>query len=277
MFPTEWLRCPYSGEKLRIDEKKLIAPSFSYMRKKHYWDFIPENGLQFLNSDLWKIWEKLQFNGEVSYKEDPEGNLGVGNLKEYVDFAHFCDYRGYVLDIGVGPQKKPSHFDGFESPDVTFVGIDPLVGSQPRDFTFFRALGEYLPFQDNIFDQVIFATSLDHFLDPFIALMEAKRVTKNDGEILVLMGEKLEAVRSGKPKRTNAWYEELKIPAGADDRFHYRKFSVKEFENLVKRSDLSIKQLVRKPVRSWTDKAGYEIKMSDEIWGDSLFYRLVKI
>lgn len=197
---------------------------------------------------------KLQHNGEISYKEDPEGNLGVGKLKGYLDFANFCAFREHVLDVGVGPQKIPSHFEGFEKSNITFVGVDPLEGEQPRDFIFFKALGEHLPFKDSIFDQVLFTTSLDHFLDPLIALLEAKRVVKDGGEIIVLMGDKVKEIGNGKPIITNDWYEALKVPEGAEDRFHFWEFSLKDFEKLAYKASLKIVDTQRKTIRNWREK-----------------------
>ena len=276
-IPIDILQCPYTREPLTLSNNKLKSSGYHYNWKKTYWDFFPEKDLNFLTEKKWKIWEVLQANGQVSYENDPEGNLGVGNLKEYIDFANFCSYRGRVLDIGVGPQKIPSHFDGFLKEGVTFFGIDPLEGSQPRDFIFCKCLGEYLPFRDKTFDQIIFATSLDHFLEPQVALLEAKRVLKDEGEIIVLMGEKILSPNKTKVVVTNAWYEKLKVPKGADDRFHYRKFDLKEFEKFVQNTNLKIYEMVRQPVRDWSDKIEDFINPSDPIWGDSLFYKLKKV
>ena len=275
-IPTSWLRCPYSGKDLVFSGDTLFSDEQIYRKFGTYWDFFPETDLEFLNQNIWKTWQKLQNNGEVSYNEDPSGNLGVGPLKEYINFAKFCNYRGFVLDIGVGPQKNPSHFEGFKKKNVTFVGVDPLVGSQPRDFIFFRAIGEHLPFKDSIFDQILFTTSLDHFLDPVVALIEAKRILKDTGDILVLMGDKVKDVSGSTIVKTNEWYEKLKIPNGADDRFHFKKFGVEEFEYLIKKAGLKIVEKVRKPVRDWADKINDKVKASDPVWGDSLSYRIQK-
>jgi SAM-dependent methyltransferase len=132
----------------------------------------------------WSLWEALQANGEHSYTADPVGNLSVGERSDVERFAEFCGLHGRVLDIGCGPQARPS-YAGAER----FVGIDPLRGEQLRRFDFVQGIGEYLPFRDGSFDQVLFATSLDHLLDPVRALREAKRVLAPGGTIEIWSGE----------------------------------------------------------------------------------------
>src|SRR5439155_20161971 len=105
----------------------------------------------------WSLWEELQANGEHSYTTAPEENLSVGARNDVARFAEFCDMRGAVLDVGCGPQIRPSYAGADR-----FVGIDPLRGERRRDFDFVQGIGEYLPFRDDSFDQVLFATSLDH-------------------------------------------------------------------------------------------------------------------
>jgi len=58
------------------------------------------------------------------------------------------------------------------------TGIDPLKGDKERRFDFIHGIAEELPFKDNEFDGVLFATSLDHVKNPDIALKEAIRVSK---------------------------------------------------------------------------------------------------
>ncbi|MBK8125693.1 MAG: methyltransferase domain-containing protein [Elusimicrobia bacterium] len=143
-----------------------------------------------MHGDTYAMWEQLQENGEVSYREDPEHNLGVGARADHLAFADFCGFHGNVLDVGVGPQKEPTHLQRARDKSAFFVGIDPLAGEQPRNFAFVRGLAEHLPFRDGVFDQVLFVTSLDHMLDPVGALREARRVTKPEGRVFLWMGEK---------------------------------------------------------------------------------------
>lgn len=128
----------------------------------------------------WTLWQKLQRNGLISYEQDPLHNLSLGDRKDAEAFARFCKLSGLVLDVGCGPQRgKPSYAAGIEE----YIGIDPLGGVQPRDFTFVQAIAEYLPFRAKVFDRVVFATSLDHMLSPQRALAEARRVVRYGGRI----------------------------------------------------------------------------------------------
>jgi SAM-dependent methyltransferase len=132
----------------------------------------------------WSLWEALQANGEVSYREEADSSLSVGDREDAARFAAFCALAGTVLDVGCGPQARPSYAGADR-----FVGIDPLRGETRREFDFVQGIGEYLPFGDHSFDHVLFATSLDHLLDPVRALRDAARVLKPGGTIEIWSGE----------------------------------------------------------------------------------------
>lgn len=166
------------------------------------------------------LWEEVERNGLVSYEADPENNLSVSERDVIVAFGRFAGLHGLVLDVGCGPQSRPAYAHGFEG---RFVGIDPLRGEEHRDFEFVQGVGEYLPFRGGVFDRVLFATTLDHMLSPRRALLEAKRVTSPSGEIVVWSGDD-----RTKPAFTGVsadWYEGLRVPEGAQDRFHVARFS----------------------------------------------------
>ena len=229
-----------------------------YECKNGYWNFIPKN-FEELNNELWKVWKQLQKNGISAYDNSPSDNLGVGFRKDFIEFADFCNLSGLVLDVGVGPQKIPTHIEYNKNKDVEYIGIDPIAGQQPRDFTFIQGLAEYLPFKDQLFDHVIFVTSLDHFIDPVIALHEAKRVLKETGTICIWIGEKEK--NTPKPSNSPDWYKKLKIPKGAVDPFHYRRISVAVFKTILSMSNLRI--------------VDEQINIIDP-WRKNCFYRLIK-
>ena len=140
--------------------------------------------------DRWGLWEALQANGEHAYTADPLANLSVGEREDVRAFARFAQLQGAVLDIGCGPQALPSYGAGIAG---ELVGIDPLLGVQPRGFTFVKAIAEYLPFRDASFDRVLFATSIDHLLVPALAVAEARRVLRPGGAVVVWVGEPVAA------------------------------------------------------------------------------------
>ncbi len=254
----DWLSCPVTKESLKENEGELTSSKYSFSKKDGFWNFIPQT-LEELNAPLWKVWNQLQDNGVSSYNNSPTNNLGVGPRKDFMQFAEFCKLKGLILDVGVGPQKAPTHIEFNTNPDVTFVGLDPLAGAQPRDFIFVQGLGEYLPFKNELFDQVLFVTSLDHFIDPVIALEEAKRVVKNTGSVCVWLGEKDK--NAPKPSVSPDWYKALQIPEGAEDPFHYRRFSVDDFKTFLPKAGLKITE--------------EEVHVVDQ-WRKNCFFRLEK-
>ncbi|SDE89737.1 methyltransferase domain-containing protein [Rhodospira trueperi] len=232
-IPVDWFVCPVTRETLvRVGNcLKSSVADYCLDKNGYFFDFVPDQIPVFEKKD-WRTWQTLQDNSVVSYTEDPEKNLLVGHRPDGIAFAEFAKFSGKILDIGCGPQEIPTHIQHGASTDAVFVGIDPLVGFQPRGFSFVRGLGECLPFRDGLFDQTVFATSLDHFIEPIVALREAKRVTKKGGETIVWIGEK--SKNAPKPTIRNAWYDDLKIPDGAEDPFHFKRFSPDEFEAFAK-------------------------------------------
>jgi len=197
----------------------------------------------------WACWETLQANGAISYSLVPELNLSVVRRADVDAFERFCSPAGLILDVGCGPQRRPTHL----AKASAVVGLDPLLGEQPREFAFVQGLGEYLPFRDATFDQVIYAASLDHLLDPRRGLAEARRCLKPDGRIDLWLdaAQPLQAFGRGRLHRwavllakgaralaRHSWLREvgfrrtlayvatvarLPVPPGAIDCFHWQQ------------------------------------------------------
>jgi SAM-dependent methyltransferase len=127
----------------------------------------------------WDTWQKLQDNGLLSYTTAPEFNLSIGNREDAQAFKAFSRVSGLILDVGCGPQTRPSYLP--ESGEV--VGMDPLRGQQPRAFSFLQGIGEYLPFRNDTFDHILYASSLDHIINPKRSLAEAARCLMPGGDI----------------------------------------------------------------------------------------------
>ncbi len=179
----------------------------------------------------------LQDNGASAYDADPEHNLAIGERSDFLAFGEFCGLSGDVLDVGCGPQAWPTHFSA-APPQTRFVGVDPLVGERPAEYAQVRGVAEHLPFADGVFDHVVFATTIDHFVDPVAALHEAIRVCKPTGAIGAFVGHK----RDGGPPPTQSpdWYVRLKPPDGHDDLFHVSRLDPGGAEDLFARSGLRI-------------------------------------
>lgn len=186
-------------------------------------------------ADRRPLWEEVERNGLVGYEADPEHNLSVTERAVTTAFGRFADLEGLVLDVGCGPQPQPSYAREL---DGTLVGIDPLRGQDQREFEFVQGLGEYLPFRDGVFDRVLFATTLDHMLSPLRALLEARRVTRPEGEIAVWSGD--DRTRPGFTGTSAPWYENLSVPEGAEDRFHVARLNRDSVLDLLADAELAV-------------------------------------
>jgi|MTBAKSStandDraft_2_1061841.scaffolds.fasta_scaffold03407_11 SAM-dependent methyltransferase len=257
--PVDWFVCPVTKEKLTYKNGVLRSSRYSFAKNPNFgfWNFIPDDATT-LFSEKWKTWSELQNNGVVSYDMDPTHNLGIGKRKDFLDFMEFCDFRGLVLDIGCGPQKLPTHFEFCTNKKVSFVGIDPLIGDQPKEYLFVRGLAEFLPFRPELFDQVLLVTSMDHFIDPVKSLVEAKNVLKKDGHIFIWIGEKKKNTPA--PKESHEWYTSLKVPEGAKDKFHFSRLTHGKVESYLKQARLHTVIHETIIVDEWRTNNFYKVK-----------------
>ncbi len=148
------------------------------------------------------LWEETQ----VSYEEFSDNSGTRDSLQEYLDeidsvkeiYTEEFHISGRVLDVG-GHQGRLRYFLGR---DVTlYVSIDPhiavfrgldehpnLLKAYPclsESCNFLAAHAEHLPFKSRSFDWVHMRSVVDHFEDPYQAFLEAYRVTKIGGKLLV--------------------------------------------------------------------------------------------
>jgi SAM-dependent methyltransferase len=225
-----------------------------YRRLPYAWDLTPPR--EAWTAGQWETWERLQANGAVSYEADPEHNLGVGEREDVQRFSRFSALHGDVLDVGCGPQPWPAYFD-HHAVGTRFAGVDPLVGEREGAYPRYRALAEHLPFADDGFDVVLFAGTLDHFVDPAAALAEAVRVLAPGGTIEVYLGHK----RAGAPPPavSHAWYERLEVPDGAHDRFHMERFGPDDALALFAAAGLDVARREDHAVDAWRSYHFYRV------------------
>jgi len=133
-----------------------------------------------------KLWNELQESEFKASQEEPTLSFSVDenySSNEVSDFIKKSLFDGTCLDIGCGVMPVPSYMKGTSS--VEFMGIDPYFGDYERKFPFVQGISELLPFEDNCFNGILFATSLDHVLNPIKTLEESFRVLKNQGIIFI--------------------------------------------------------------------------------------------
>lgn len=155
-------------------------PSYTYEKA--------EQQVKSLVPRAYELWLQCQAEGEITYTEDPINNLAVHGHRSVDLFYKFLSIylTGNILDIGCGPQKIPFYLK--DHPIEHIAGLDPIGEPSDHDFHFVKGFAEYLPWQDNSFDQVIISTSLDHMLHLDKVLEEISRVVKKDGVFLAWLG-----------------------------------------------------------------------------------------
>ena len=105
-------------------------------------------------------------------------------------FQRFIGRQGRCLDVGCGNGL----ISGKSYRDVGYsylnkgsvIGLDPLTLQGPKqdwlnEYT--RGVCEYLNFRDEVFDSIVFATTLDHVEDVDATLRECRRVLKANGTV----------------------------------------------------------------------------------------------
>ncbi len=138
----------------------------------------------------YKIWRQLFENGRNAYLAEAAGNLSVEEDKWGKAFAAFmslyCEEKGWLLDIGCGPQQVPSYLMHY--PSGFIVGMDPLISQTGHPFQFIQGIAEWIPFENDTFDYITSAASLDHVLLLDQAVEEIYRVLKPGGKFLLWTG-----------------------------------------------------------------------------------------
>jgi hypothetical protein len=137
----------------------------------------------------WPIFKQALNVGTRSYEGFPVGSCSVKGHREAERFGAFIApyLRGYVLDVGCGPQPQPSYLRDY--PVALIRGIDPISKPEEHPFEFASAVAEDIPWQDASFDIVCSGTTLDHFFLLDVALKEIHRVMKPGGHFVAWISE----------------------------------------------------------------------------------------
>ena len=183
---------PLEGEG---EEMVCLPCSRAYEVSEGIPNFIPQGSLD--RQRGWRVWEKRlrQFDRRsIGWRrEDAEQRIPV--MKDLFSFHHF---EGTLLDIGCGDGEVRT----FLPHDTEYWGIDPedwvtvpkhafdkeeLFPGIRKQFPIFLGVGEYLPFKDQTFDNILIFSSFDHVQSPREVLRESFRVLKRGGLIVVML------------------------------------------------------------------------------------------
>ncbi|MCS7097683.1 MAG: methyltransferase domain-containing protein [Candidatus Methanomethyliaceae archaeon] len=93
------------------------------------------------------------------------------------------ELKGFGIEVGVGT--------GIFAPFSNIsIGIDPAINmlkiAKRRGVEVINAVGEAMPFRNDVFDFVIMITTLPFLKDPSKVLDEIRRILKNGGEIAIV-------------------------------------------------------------------------------------------
>ncbi|MBX9850849.1 MAG: class I SAM-dependent methyltransferase [Cytophagaceae bacterium] len=260
-IPLELLQSPVSKKPLTLADEFTLKDEEGNVFKKNieagHWNFIPSRS-PIYSEEQWNTFKKLIENFVISYEKHPEVNVSYDVRQDAFDFGDFCKYHGKVLDIGCGPHKIPSYIKYKRNNDAEYYGIDILSGEHPKELNFVQAMGEHLPFRDNSFDVTISGTSLLHYVDVKAGIKEALRVTKPSGYSCIWLGVK--SKEAPKPKQSPDWYKKLETPEGAENPFHYKRYTEEDFEKIFKELNLIVAEKKAYPVDEWRKNVFFRIK-----------------
>ncbi|MCU0973151.1 MAG: class I SAM-dependent methyltransferase [Burkholderiales bacterium] len=103
-------------------------------------------------------------------------------LSELLALRPFVPWEGRGVEIGVGSGR-------FAAPLGVDVGVDPscamLAYAAARGIQVFEAVAEYLPFASGSFDHALVVTTLCFVDSPARMLVEARRVLKPGGRLVI--------------------------------------------------------------------------------------------
>ncbi len=158
------------------------------------------------NTSSYVKWANCQDKYIDLILQDKYSKMDYANEIEYDRpiYNHF-KMEGRILDVGGGAGSVRE----FLPHDVEFVSIDPYLNVRNENslerlsaysclnqpFNFIAATAEFLPFVSDSFDWVHMRSILDHVQLPDLALLEACRVVKPTGRVLI--GLYVEGGKSG--------------------------------------------------------------------------------
>lgn len=187
-----------------------------------------------------------------------EDNSVYFNIQNQEIIKLMSEQPGSVLDVGcakgalgrqVIEEKKPAVYEGIE--------LLPDVAKEAEKYLSKVYVGQaeyWLPkLPESKYDWVIFADSLEHTIDPWNVLKEARRVLKPKGKLLISipnvrnLGVITDLLVKGK------WqYRDF----GIMDQGHLRFFTKKSLINMVETEGFKVNKIYSNPLNRWKKLPG---------------------
>jgi ubiquinone/menaquinone biosynthesis C-methylase UbiE len=199
--PQDLFVCPVCKGGLRNADVDAIVCTICGLRfrqaSKDYVNLLPD--------DLWQphadCWSERQHEMEEWYREliaEPIAARDILIEHDYKPYARvLATFSGTVLDLGGGAGFTRQ----FLGADVRYIVADPSLDWLAPDWqriaepgfasgetpSFVRAVGEHLPFPDQMFDAVLALWSLNHVREPEAVFREVHRALKPAGRFLAVL------------------------------------------------------------------------------------------
>jgi SAM-dependent methyltransferase len=113
---------------------------------------------------------------------------------------------GLVLDVGCDSGYILMRCGGGVGLDISLLRVKAAKHWYPR-LSLVHAVAEHLPFKKEAFDTVVLAELLEHVLDPKAVLMEAFRVLKPTGRLVVTVPDEIHGKSHMNPEHLRKFTE----------------------------------------------------------------------
>lgn len=166
--------------------------SFPYQYEKNYLKYEFDSILFETYKRKYLLNKVLNNNAYLSYLFVQDESLSLSGRDDVNNFRSYIQSfvsSGVLLDIGCGILPMPGYLDFTDKSKYELYGLDPI---DDKSFSGTRIVGcaEYTPFDDNQFDAVVFATSLDHVCSIERTIAECNRILNIGGRVLIWMSDR---------------------------------------------------------------------------------------
>lgn len=192
--------------------KKRLQEIWSQVPPDYYDQGIKVNFLQ-------KLWHSKKLNEVLKLLPTNSHQVLDIGCSSAILTAEVAKFLPQSAITGLDSYKKAIDFARKKYPHLKFVVAD----------------AHKLPFKNNAFDLVICTETLEHLINPQLALLEMKRVLKKNGHAIISMD-------SGSFLFKTIWYFWTKTKGRVWQGAHLHEFNAKILENLIKKSGFRIKQ-----------------------------------